>query len=532
MNRSRWATRWLVGVVVGSLLAACSSGTPRAQISASSSAIPATSTTATTAGSGVVGEAGVHLEAGELTFSAGPGVAPVGERLVVTPTELPDLPDELGEPLPGLAFSVAFSDGAQPQAPVTVSAAVPDAATQDIESDLPDEPLVFLTRSSASDPWIGAPVTVSAGVATVELSHFSDGFFARAKRPGLVQAITDFLKLTYPAPECAGKSATVGDRVFTAASDHPDLFHPCVEVAAKGTLTASIHNNSPNVWLVRGFSSVATPLPRPASPDPVQAIVGLAHDADPSAPDNEVVLAAGSHVSFELAPEATETRLDLQVSAAYGLLGVLWAGVLTWLGPAGASVEWQTIIEAGTCLSDAMQLGESTAVDARWVAGNLPGLLGCASAYFKSIGKLSPKIEMALAIASSLASLLAAQIYGLYAAATTDGGNSSVHVTSELRSESSGGGWPTSRQDAAAGLHVWLGAANAWGEVSIGFPKWVSCSGAVCLAGDGVKVSVIRKGSTGYFEAATFPESADAKQSLRSLGLKASLIDSLLSPAP
>lgn len=470
------------------------------------------------------------MRSGELRFTADKSFAADGSALTIALQPEPELPEDLGNAIAGSAFTIGLTTGEQPRTPVTVSMPVEGSEDQGAEpgDDLPDEPLAFLTRSTAATPWEGRPVTVRDGTATVELDHFSEGFFVKAKPPGLVQTVTDYLQLTYPLPDCSSTVENAGATLAVAA-EHPDFIKPCVSVSSDGVVTVTIHSNSPNVWLVRDLEGAAKALPPPRTPDPSTTVIKLVHEYGPGTPEGEAILTPGSNVTFTLPKGTTEAQLNLELSAAYGLINILWRGVIMWLGPAGASADWENIIATGECLADAMTLSDQ-AVDARWVATKLPALLGCASTYLKTMGHLGKYAEFAIGLVTSLASLLAAQLYGLYTVAATNLGNTAVNLTSAVTSELSSGGWPTTRHDSNGPVHMWLGAASAWGKVSIGFPDWLACAGQTCVAGDGKAVSVIGRSNAGYYEAGTFPADADAGVSLKSLGLPAATIAQLLKP--
>lgn len=535
--------RLVAGMVVLSLLTSCNSTAPSGTEvpdtidNAESSSEDAVSATSSAPGDpALVDGAGLTLALGELTFTAAPGVAPEGTHLQVDSRPLPEFPTELGDPLPGSSFSIAFTDGSQPASPVTVELTVPDAADQPLEAGadaaLPDSHIVLLTRPADATDWTALPVTVDGGMASAHLEHFSEGFFARVRSgPAFVTAITDFLRVTYPPPDCLGATATHDGRTYTVTVDHPQFIYPCVSVDAGGQVLVTVHSNSPNAWRVRGVPGVATPLPPDTGADPVGALMTVTHSINPTAPAHESMLAPGAAAGLTVIPGTESTYFDLRLDAGYSLLGILWAGLLGILGPLGVSDEWDDIIATGSCLTDALELGQDQTVDARWIATNTPGLIGCASAWLQVSGRLNPVVSFALTIVSSLAGLLAGQIYGIYTQFATDLGHTRVHLTSVLEDDLVVGGWPTGRSDSAGGLYMWLGAAGAWGEVSIGYPDWVACSGDVCLAGDAEMVSVIGQSETGYFEAAAFPANADARQSLHTLGLDESTIDTLLAPA-
>ena len=352
----------------------------------------------------------------------------------------------------------------------------------------------------------------------------------RANRPGMVEAVSAYLKQSFPKPTCFREKAEVGGRTYTAATRHPKFPYPCVSPRNDDTLVVTLHSNSPNVWLVRGVPDVSTPLEPETGPGAVAALTVLAHGAS-SHPDNETILVAGEKASFSVAAGTEGTYFDLEISAAYGLLDIFWNGVIMWLGPAGASPEWLAAIGGGQCLADAMVLGQTETYDSEWLAGTMPGLIGCATTALDAQGLLTPAQSMALAMVTALPSLLSAQVYGIYTVASTELGRSRVTLTSTLAGSGGSGEWPTSRSDSNGALYAWLGAANAWGEVSIGFPDWVACANDTCIAGEDDTVSVIGKEFSGFYEQAVFSTDDDASASLASLGLSQSVIAALLAPA-
>lgn len=475
-----------------------------------------------------VTEDGLSYEQGVLSFSADAGVAAPGTRVVVSTMDAPELSQTLGTVLEGSAFSVEFDGGQQPASPVSVSVDVSDSDelsdTVEAESEL-----VFLTRPDESSPWEGQPATMADGRVTALMSHFSEGLFVRASRPGLVQALSSYLKLTRPKPSCVGQKAESGGRTFTVAAKNPKFVYPCVEVNDDGDLVVTLHSNSPNVWLVRGDPGASTPRDPETGPGAVSALTVLAHDASIH-PDNETILVAGESASFTVGAGTEETYFDLQISPAYGMLDILWNGVIMWLGVSDAASEWLAVIGGGQCLSDAMAMGETDTYDAQWLAGSAPGLIGCVTAALDAKGLLTSTLSLGLSMVGALPALLAAQVYGLYSMASADAGNVRVMLTSTVAGEGQAGGWPTSRSDSNGPLYAWLGAANAWGEVSVGFPDWLACADDTCIAGEDDVVSVIARGSTGFYEQAVFSTTDDARESLSSLGIAAKAIDDLLAP--
>lgn len=334
-------------------------------------------------------------------------------------------------------FDIAFDGGSQPLTPVTVTLQLPEVAPEKLET------LFFVTQRSDDGRWEGKPVTVADGRASVTLEHFSGGWFGWGDqiRDWFIEHVKQFLKLSYPKPDCVGKTAVVGGRRYTVEADQ-DGVHPCV-AASGSSLTTSIASNSPFVWRYRPTPGEGTGRQGEA-PLELAGILTLAlFDAMASYEyASETVLVPGGSATIDITPGVSDTHTNARVDAGLGLVAVLVAGLdmaaamasgqtpTTWLESALDKAENANKIRtAAECMAGLVE-GAGDDIDAK--LGQLGNtVLNCAGSLLSELsgGFAGGVVGVVTGVVTSLSGLLVAQVWGLIGEMT---GKNAVqaHVTS------------------------------------------------------------------------------------------------------
>lgn len=345
---------------------------------------------------------------GELAASLGniravpaAGALPPGAELRLTPAVLPEIPGDLQLSALGEAFDISITDGSQPQQLVEVSIPEPELAE--------DEHVVFLYQDENAI-WRWLPVTVQAERATVQMDHFSLGFFGRFRLDGSFRdAALRYLGQTYAEPGCLGPPVILDGREFTVESGS-DAIRACVNVRDE-RIHVEVHSNSGLVWRARGVPGELTPRSDAAPGTASGELVRLMHKADPRAVDAEMVLPPGSWISYQLSDGVQASYIDLQADAALGLLAPLLGGVQMLVGVAGGGAS--AALDTAQCGAGLITLPEPEAELVSWLASITPSLIDCLITQLEESHPMSSAVSMALAVVASLPGLFASQVVGL-----------------------------------------------------------------------------------------------------------------------
>lgn len=337
---------------------------------------------------------GVHLASDLVTVDAPAGVATAGTHLILKPREAPTESTRL--PVTLLAgFDVAFSDGSQPAKPVTVSMTLPGT--------LAGKPLAFLTQPSGTGQWSGLPVTVNGTLATVELTHFSWGFFfdPGAMIGDLVKQFTNFMGQTFDPPACNGKTPTI-DGVTYSAKVTGGLLYVCVE-SIDGKPILSVHSNSPYVWSIKSKLGGGR---KPVPPNTVSGFVtAVAWDAVKNYTyDKETVLIPGGSASVSVPLSGNGLAVSASVEPVWGYVAILMAAIDTMLTVSGVSVGALDKAHVGECIAGIVENGADPDKNAGALTASV---LGCVGTVVSGVG------GMVIGLVTSLASLLVTQIRGI-----------------------------------------------------------------------------------------------------------------------
>ena len=383
----------------------------------------------------VIGSEGFTVALDGVTVKGPAGVGSAGTGVHIKPAD-DAIPPGIAGVKSGKAFDISMDGGAQPQAAVTVSFALPQG-----QGD--NSALYFVTKRTDNGQWEGLPVTIADGKASVTLTHFSFGWFGWADqvRDWFIDKVKQFLKVGFTKPACEGKAATTPGRSFSVSTDKGGVY-ACVTANAS-TVTNTIYSATPFVWRFRptpgegvGQQGVA---PLELSGIVTVALFDAMHDLSY---EKETVLVPGGNASITLKPGVVDTWTGARVDAGLGLVAVLIAGLdiaaamasgqnpENWLEVALGKVEKQNDIRhAVECMAGMIEGSLDVGSHLGEVARTI---LSCTGDLFSHLteGFISGVVGVVIGIVTSLAGLLVTQGWGLIGEFT--GQNEvKIHVTSQ-----------------------------------------------------------------------------------------------------
>lgn len=369
------------------LLAACTGADSPSPKSSGGDVL--SSTGATT--SDTVDADGFVVTDGSTKVSGLSGVAPVGTPVRMRPASTPEVPVEMDWTAAVPGFDISFAGDVQPSTPVTVTATVtaPPKAGQK---------LAFITKNSSTDRWEGLPVTQHGNQATVQMTHFSGGWFGWVKdpTPAFSKALDKYLKLRFDPPACAGKSLELDGTTYEASVNGNGI-RVCVE-ERQGKAYLTVHSNSPFVWRIQRTSGELGN--RADLPPPLElsgaVTVALYHQLYKDDPSGTVVVPGGQAHTGLVGPGPWSLTAD--VDPALGLIAVLLAAIDMY----GFSLPAREVIAMGECVAGLVD------VSLKPDAGTfVRAELECLGNFIDSRG------AAAVAILTSLSSLLVTQVVGI-----------------------------------------------------------------------------------------------------------------------
>ncbi|UNN05166.1 hypothetical protein [Rhodococcus opacus] len=288
-----------------------------------------------------VGADGFSIVQGDVAVSAGADVAPVGTTVSVANADQ-SLPQDVASMVVTLAgpVRVQLGDGAvQPTSPVTLAFKLNGTEAQK-QLDAGNVPVLLLqSEGSESVDVIDAKWDAATTALTARAPHLSfawPGFF----NPGafineVKDAMSRTLGLSFPKPDCLGKSADFSHTSYHISAITNDVAWPCIRMtpqAQEGTLGIDLYSNTPYLWKV-----VATPAPIETSQQPtdIETYPAAAlykqiadNDGDPDTilmPGQSVALDFGQ---YELSPQSGTLTYDV---GTY-MIGLVGYGISTTLG--------------------------------------------------------------------------------------------------------------------------------------------------------------------------------------------------------
>lgn len=397
-SMGRPGDRVLTGLVV-LVLAGCTGVAPPSDADKGSSAAtahawsPSARSQAVPAGrEAVTGSSGFAVSDGSTTLVGPAGVAPTGTTVTVRPAPNPALPAGIKWTDAAPAFDVTLAAGGQPAKPVTASIAIDPGR-------LGREKLVFLTLSSAG-AWEGLPVTITGATASVQMTHFSQGFWGWVAdaEASFKKGVNGFLKLRFSAPACADKSLTVAGVNYSASVDGVGVW-VCTELDS-GSPALTLYSNSPFVWRVKGTETKLTPT-MPVPPVELTGVLTLAVARAALGKAHETYVVPGGHAGL-LLPEGGDAAVRADVDPALGALAIAVAGVEAYLSVSGVTVPALEQASVGECAAGLIQTGGDPAATGEVTRA----VIDC----FKA--SVTGPAAVATAIVSSMAGLLVTQVAG------------------------------------------------------------------------------------------------------------------------
>lgn len=340
--------------------------------------------------SGTVTDSGFVVSLADLAFSGPAGVAPVGTVVIIKRTDDVGVADTGVVPA-AQAFDISFSDGSQPEQPVTVTLKLDGkhAAT---------EPLGFATEDSRTGQWTGLPVSRTDHTASVTMTHFSWGFFGWLGdvKASFDDAVNKFLKLRYDPPDCMDTplDTAAGEMSVTASGN--GIYVCAEEVTGEPTLT--VRSNSPFVWRLAGPDEQVTPV-YPTSPIDLTQILTTAvyRQVAQDRAGYETILVPGGTAGLSVTGTLEPLEASADVDAALGLIGVIVYGIDQAMAMAGVPLsldDAQKTREIAECIAGIIELGDQPDVGI-----STRTILGC---FGSAVGGVAGVVVGLLTSASSL----------------------------------------------------------------------------------------------------------------------------------
>jgi hypothetical protein len=348
---------------------------------------------------------GFKLELQDVTISAPAGVAPEGvtARLETVDQngQIPTYDDgfEQGSPL----FDISFADASQPTVPVTVTWPVPDNR-QD------EEGLAFVTRDSETGEWNGMPVTITDGVASVTMEHFSWGVFGWTD--DLANQIATFMKqlmgIDYPEPDnCDTESAEFDERIYSVTADAEQIW-PCIKII-NGSIEVSIYSRNGLFWHVKPISGDAVAQRAEAPMEVGPAVTLAAYHTLFGVTEEETLLVPGGSNAITLNPGVTQTSVKLEGDPGFWALNILLTALGSALDIVGASAAWKNLADNAGAVECFAKLAGSFDDPLGNLGQVFSGTLGC----LKATGLLTGIVGFFVSCVTSLIPLIISGIQGI-----------------------------------------------------------------------------------------------------------------------
>ncbi|WP_139278422.1 hypothetical protein [Rhodococcoides fascians] len=279
---------------------------------------------------------GFRLTAGGVTVSGGAGVAPEGTQATIERTD-DQLPNEVQQSVTagGAPVRVELDEGqVQPASPLTFDF--------ELDADRVNELLaagkipVVLVRSEGSEQndVIEASWNKDTSTLTASVPHLSLVWPSFLDPKGVFDSVAEGIKralgMTFPKPECVGRTADFAVTSYGVTPVTEDVAWPCIRKvlqAQEGTLTIDLQSNSPYLWTVRADPSFLTKqfTTIDMGSYPAGALYQqLVNQGD----DSETVLLPGQQLSLGFGPyEQTPDSGTLTFDVGTWTLGLIGYGI-------------------------------------------------------------------------------------------------------------------------------------------------------------------------------------------------------------
>lgn len=311
-----------------------------------------------------VGHSGFHIELDGIRISAGPGVAPIGTSVRVSPADVvvPRAYDGVATPA-GHGIRILLGRGYQPRSPITVAfPAKPSANAVLAERDGGAEVADNVRRS-------GDSIIVTSN----HLSWFLPVFFdVGGWLRGLARQASVALQIGTERPGCFGRATRIGASTWAFSAVPEQVAWPCVATTRRRGVQASVLSNSGLVWTT-GARPAAEP-EYPVVSDPLGAD-GLVTAAGLQTVNRSVesVLTPAAKVTYDVSDVTRPTDFTFELNPP---LSVVWSvvRVLAVFTPAKVIEE----LGKAQCFADilAAVAEQSTAKIVGSILGCVGGLVG------------------------------------------------------------------------------------------------------------------------------------------------------------
>lgn len=373
-----------------------------------SSATPTASSVA--AASSTVSTDGFTVSDGTTNIRGTGGVAEPGTPVSIQPAPEPTLPQKATKvSFAAPPFDISLGSGAQPQTPVTASINLTAA-------DAGRDGLAFITRDSVTGAWSGLPVARTDDVASVTMSHFSEGVWLWVDdvASDFNESLNHYLKLDFSKPSCVGNFLPI-DGVTWTVNTESKMIYVCMELL-HGKPTLTVRSNSPFVWIVRGANDRVERATPELPIDAAQIFTSMVYDGLVSEnAQHEGLLVPGGVAQLAISG-STPLQLHADINAGLGLVAIVVAAIDLYAAMMGIDSNAQQLRSAGECAAGLIDLTGDP--DAGAVTRTT---LDC----FSSTAEGPAAVVFALM--TSLSSLLVTQVIGI-AAEVTHESHAAIHI--------------------------------------------------------------------------------------------------------